>query len=954
MLGNLKYYFSSLHQSFLPNSLVEDKRKRIIFYISFYLIAFSVFLTIIGQIPFFADRRLTSLFQITWVFSFVPIAMLDYKRVIKQFLLLFIFLFPFLFYCLIALIFGIESISFSGTRVILLSSYIFFLFSVFGKYKTSSGFKLILFSYLLGATFYALSVFFGILIDQDLTSSIYAFGSKNSAGPIFMSAAIVAFYLFKKNAPLQILVRWLFIAGFITVIALSKNRAVLITVAIILFFMFYVDVKRVWLFFLVLGVTIAAIIIIFSVPYLYNTIVVNIILNNKTTADDISSGRITQIVDNISALKPVLGSGNSKFDCMPLSFLCTYGIVGLLSLLPLAFLPFLFLGKFCKQSLDSRFKAVIVMIIILFLTNSIFEDFGFFGPGAKTIIFWLLSGISYYEVEKSVFSFGFFKKLVFVENLSSRVSSNAFIFIIQAACSMFASIFIVSSLALTTGHEIVDRLPSSNVVADYIESKDIQIKPPVESMCVNQVIKFDVESTPKNAFDKTVFWSTGWIKNPLIDVDGYSGVVKANKEGTALLHIDRFRMANGAYIRFPITSYDSYNFSKLYISTSEFSESFEFDSDSYLNLIVGETSNVYYDNYYLPTNNDFQFVSSDSTIAEVDSKSGIIRAKKEGECKITGILNNKYHNTSVNSVTVRVGQGKFVPVTKEFNVDLTKPCYQYEDYEFSLDFVNNPTDQKICVEATGVEHTQKGNIFNFSGSGVAEITIRSQSNPKITKSLSLNVLENHPTHFVCDSERMTIGETKTTEDLGIRLAFSSGNEKTVTEDDLFFNPSDFKNRAWTNQNGLVKGRTTVMGVKKGTIKLSFVSKIDNNISGVFKIIVSPYSKAEYDNLSNVYGVILGDILICFSSTLVLFFELKKRFIYNSCTIGFALLYLISILIKVGFNLVSILSSTFLIAIVSAILLFRNFVHIFPVRVIEEPIGDFHPTCVIMPYYEITI
>ena len=943
MIQKIKSFFINTHNACVPSFIANDKRKRIIFLVAFYLLFASTFLTIFGQIPFFSSRGLTKLFQIGWVLVLVPLLMLDYKQLIKSLLKTSLLLLPFLLYCLVALCFKIYSISYSGTIVIFLSSFILFIGVTFSKYKTETSLKFLLFGYLCGAFLYAGIVYFAILRGYDLDNQIYAFGDKNSAGPIFMAAAIIAYYLFSKRQPFQIACRWLIISFFIIIIALSKNRAVLVIIPFIILPMIFVDIKSRIVSLIIIFLMVAGITLIFAVPQLYEVIIIKILFNSKTNIDEIFSGRLSQIVENIQNLNPVFGNGGNYFDCMPVSFLCSYGLLGIISLLPMIIKPFWMFMR-VKKNINKRLFVAIVLLSMLYILTSLFEGFGYFGPGAKSFILWFTAGLFSSDLK--------YNNRTAIHNTIDRTiqivvnvfDSKYLITFIELSLLTLSNIFLFSNNTLfNIGDIVIDKLPTTNEIANYIEIQDNTIDAPVNTMCVGQKITFKTKATPYDAYDKIVQWSTGWIDNPPITVNSYSGEVFAYKGGTALLNINRFRVGpNGIYIQFPVLRYEEYDFDKLYISSKPFSSSFSNTENDIININNNCTAKLFYDNFYLPKMDDFSFISSNINVATVDNN-GVISAHNPGTCIIKGILKNSYNNESINYVTINVMDRPFVSVSS-FDVDYSKTCYQYEPYEILPIFNDDASDKKITIDVNGLKYEQRDNQLIFTEFGTAFVTVSSQNNPSYKKSFELEIKENPPVKFECKTKRLLIGEMKNARELGLMLIFKNGYKKIITDDDILFDSIDFSNRAWTDRNGLTgNNRTTIYAVKKGTIRLSYVSRIDQNIKGTFNITCSAYTAEEYSYLCNGTGVIALSFVLLIALTFSLFVNIQRKWILFALLTATTGSFITITFLLYGISPFTIIPAIVnLIALITAMLLRVILKNRFPLKFLEEP-AEYTPT-----------
>lgn len=919
--NNFKKTFQKFHNGLLPSFLVGEERKTKLFYASFYLIVISTFLTIIGQLPFFTVRSLTQLFQVGWLVVLIPLMMLDYKKLIRMICISMCIVIPFFIYCLVALLFGIHSIQYGGTIYLFLSLYIFILGSIFGKYKTEKAVKTISLAFIAAAFIYAIVVYVTKLRGYDLENQIYAFGDKNSSGPIFMTAAILSFIVFNKRKPLSIIIRWLLTINFVFVIVLSKNRAISIIAPLIIVMLLIIDIKSIKASIIIIILSAGLISLFFIIPWLRDNIIIKILFNNKTNIDDITSGRISQIIYHIQNIKPILGRGGVYFDCMPLSLLCSYGTIGLSSIIPVLSLPILVMFRYFKCGNNKRIGDVFFVLIIMFLVSSLFEGFGYIGTGAKVFILWLFTGLYSYDTISKFSEKKVFNQIHCFSCLTSNVSEGFFILCIQSLLLLFPILMLSSSQIITSvGSYALERIPESNKIANYVEVKDIQIDPPVSSMCVGQKITYGLKVDPINAEDSSVYWSTGWVGNGVISVNGYTGEVIGNKVGTALLHINRYMVGpNGVYIQFGVKDTKDYSFDKLYISSKEYNKSFEHTEDETITITKGCTKKMFYDSFYLPDSSLIEYVSSNNDVAIIENNS-YIRALSSGNCEITAKIHDKNNNISINKLHLVVTDSSFTPATT-MSFDNLKEYYQYQECEITPTFNTGATDTNYNLTIDGLEHTIFNNKITFLEYGKAKIRISSLNNPLLKSECEIEVKENHPVKFECDTKWITVGETKNAENLGLKLVFSNGYKKTITEKDISFDSSDFTNHAWSDRNGLVGNRTTIKAVKKGIITINYVSAIDNNITGSFNIRASVYTQEEYNDIVNGIGCLALSIIASVSLLFSVFVQSKHKIVICILLFTFASTFLLLFAFKYGVSLYFYISlALILIALLTSIIL----------------------------------
>lgn len=940
-MKKIRTLFALFHNRVIPEGLAFDKTKRKLFLVSFYFLVFSIFLTIIGQSPAFASRGITQLFQVGWILSLIPLLMLDYKKLLNGFTTIIIFALPFYACLLLSLLCGVNGFNYEICKYIPLCCYIFTIGYTFGKYKNKYSLKAVLLAYIVSSILFAAIVYFTKLRGYDINNEIYAYGGKNSAGPIMMSAAILSFYVFDKNKPLHIILRWGIMIFFLVITALLKNRAVLIISPIIIFILLFWDIKNNKISFIILGSFVLLLILIITIPYLNETILIGILFNHKRTVDEIFSGRLTQIVVNMQALKPVFGNGDCYFDCMPLSLLCTFGIIGFIFLLPFVIFPFFVTFRFKKVAEEKRLGQNVVVLSIMFLIGSLFEGYGFLGTGAKVFILWLLVGLFFKEStlrfkNHKVFSF-FTEK----NHLIDAIPTNPVMYSIQGLLMMFSVLLCLSTtIVYDIGNFVADKLPRTNIIGNYAGLKELIIKKPIDSMCIGQRITFGVESNPIDAEDKSVSWGTGWIQNPIISVNEVSGEVKAIKGGRALLHINYFRNTNGTYIQYDVYEQSKYSFDKLHISSNRFTKSFEYTADEIINLNTNCTSHIYYDEYYLPNESYLQYVSTNPSIATIENNT--IRAHSKGTCDVYAVVTNDNGSfNSANKITVNVSQSVFTPASS-ISLTLVDNIYQYQPFNIKPIFNDGASDTNYNLEVSGLDYQLDGESIVFERSGQATIKVRSLNDPSISATYNVMVEENAPTKFTCSTKRIMIGEKMDAKQLGLYLEFSNGYKKIVTESDLSYIPRDFTGRAWYDQNGLVgdNSRTTIKAIKKGNIYLTLKSRVDDNVTATFKIVSSAYAtEQEYIDLCHDIGIVAVVLSAVVSLAFSIFVEFKKRrWIIHAYLVAFTLTFIALLFVRYGFKIPTIISLVIILLSLLITLLLRTILkkHI-PLPLLNTPI-----------------
>ena len=180
-----------------------------------------------------------------------------------------------------------------------------------------------------------------------------------------------------------------------------RSRATIIGFAFVLYYFVFKSrntrVKVVSIF-----LTIAAVVIVFSIPSLYKVIVEGILFAARDVEDfnDLTSGRTYLISEGIDMFTERIwfGRGNLYMDCMPLVMLVQYGVVG--ASVVFAFL--FFIGKKVNAFLNNNNLFLVTFLLFYsFILNSLFEAQPPFGPGIKCFMLWMMIGFSMAELEEN-------------------------------------------------------------------------------------------------------------------------------------------------------------------------------------------------------------------------------------------------------------------------------------------------------------------------------------------------------------------------------------------------------------------------------------------------------------------------------------------------------------------------------------------------------------------------
>jgi len=146
---------------------------------------------------------------------------------------------------------------------------------------------------------------------------------------------------------------------------------------------------------IIILIAVIAIVLILTNEYIYDIVINNILLNNKNTEDlnDISSGRMEHLTYFLTHFKDslLIGRGNDWVESFPLNTLLNYGILGAIPLFILWLFPLKLLKK--QNNDNIKLRNSLILIYVVYMTNSIFEALAPFGPGVKCYMLWLICGL---------------------------------------------------------------------------------------------------------------------------------------------------------------------------------------------------------------------------------------------------------------------------------------------------------------------------------------------------------------------------------------------------------------------------------------------------------------------------------------------------------------------------------------------------------------------------------
>lgn len=362
--------------------------------LSFY---FAVACSIVSQVFIALEIGNSDLLKLSWFIPFVFYLLSNAKQFFDRILIpYYIFVLIFVFYCLCCE--AVTNVTYIGadTYNICISIFILSVSYCYGMHVQSfkRSFNNLAFFFFVASLIYGISVYVKYLVGADMFSTVYAYGDKNSAAQIFLSACIILFTLFKPSNFAQKIVAYSLIVILLYVMFVLKSRATLLGFFFVLgYFTFVYKNKEVrYVFFLSI---IAMCIYILSNPSFYRTLVEGILFANRDSTDlnSLSSGRVEQLETCVDLFvsSPIIGIGNKYFDCFPIIILTQYGIMG-------AIIVFVFIANRIKEcvyklDLNNQLDLCAFLLMMTYMLNSLFEAQPPFGPGVKCFPLWMIWGI---------------------------------------------------------------------------------------------------------------------------------------------------------------------------------------------------------------------------------------------------------------------------------------------------------------------------------------------------------------------------------------------------------------------------------------------------------------------------------------------------------------------------------------------------------------------------------
>ncbi len=353
-------------------------------------------MTNLSQLPFFVDSGITQILSFAgWG------AMLLYvfqKKIVINKRVLYIGAVIAFFAALSLLQTWITGYDYFGTRVfysLLISLFILFASHIIpNRTLNHSNLDRVYMAYVLSATILIIVIYFMYFAGKALfETAIYEYGSKNSTSQIAITAVVLSVFAIGNKQEKHKWIHLFCLAVNVVMLFLMRSRASIIGLVVLLLMTMFNKRLNKRVRFLLIAATAIAVIVIFTNPAAYETIVDKILFGGREIEDmdSLTSGRFSEW-ESFPALfadYALWGRGRYKIEAFPLSALMQYGMLGGLILIALACYPAIY--AFLNRKKNKHYS-ILLIVMLIYLLNGIFEEISPFGPGVKCYFVWFLLG----------------------------------------------------------------------------------------------------------------------------------------------------------------------------------------------------------------------------------------------------------------------------------------------------------------------------------------------------------------------------------------------------------------------------------------------------------------------------------------------------------------------------------------------------------------------------------
>ena len=699
----------------------------------------------------------------------------------------------------------------------------------------------------------------------DFSSSTYSYFSKNSAAPMLCCSLIFIPYVFDDHSKWQIIVKAILYIILVGAIVLLRCRSVLICLPIIFIYNIYrcdyeSNEKWVWIISLCLGA-----VALFAIPQLRNMIIKPFIssASGGTSIDDVSSGRLSQLVNAFSGFRFInvlFGKGIGYIDIMPAYLVCYYGLFGFL-----IFTSIIALVTYLVFAMKNGAPKEIMLILLLFyFINSLFEAYGMFGPGAKVFALWSIFGFAYDNVGYSLLNkFDSIDKKVIshINSISPNFVNAAFI---STLAILFIPICLISSINTKASTTLYSFIPINGKNYEVIKATDVSIETGSSSKIINMEVgeKITLNATvlPDNTLDKKLYWST--YQPTILSVNKDTGEIEALNEGYATLvcYINNNRSVLDDSVKVLVEK--SKGMAREVTLTATTSTSISKNQSVGFDWAI-EPNCLNVDDFSICTDNETAIKINNSTKSIVGISNNV-QANVWGE-----YLNRDGTITKSNVITIKVDNNTLDECTSiSVNTTELETVYSKEPIFLKATFNNNcDHNYRIAVSSNNVIINDNDSSIRFLQPGIYDVSVVSLFDPSVSWKQQINVAENKVTQIYCSNDWSIVGKINT---IDVRFQYESGYRELANPIEYAITVSGTKyaesiadsNEYFAKANGTFSGRV--------------ILKEDQNIFTWYEITNHPITKEQFQKTINLIKMLVCVLLYVFIVALLILLTIFKK------------------------------------------------------------------------------
>lgn len=851
----------------------------------------------ITQVSTFLDYNLNKINYFLILFLFIVFLLLNFKETILALSRILVLCIPLLLLCAIAKFIN-HSTFFPEMIVMTLTSFVVFVIAYLSKKLLfKNNYTVFCVTYLIGCIFF---IVFALFIDGKILfafgNATYSYFSKNSASPMLCCGLIFVPYVFSKHNLKNIIFKSILYFLFVPVILLLRCRSAIMCLPLIFLYNIYKrdrNSKEKWLWILFLFITI---VLVFIIPPLRNVIIGSFAqsASGGTSIDDISSGRFTQLFNafkGFSKLNIFFGKGSGYVDIMPAFLVCYFGISGLLIY---GFIIFVWVYLIFKTNKSTQ-KDILVLLLVFFFVNGLFEAYGMFGPGAKVFALWAFSG---FALEADFSRIKLFKRcLKDDKKFKDAVNKLEFKHVLAAVLCIltitFVSVSLVPSLSNSAGTITYSLIPRNGKKYETISAQSVDIDVEKQGnyktieMFVGEKRTLTATVKPKETLDKKLYWNT--YQPSILNVDHETGEITALASGYAAVvcHVNNKREIVDESLRVFVSNGDgiasSITFSAVSPTSVSKNESVIFDSKVFPNYLK---------------DSDVEIRCSDPSAAIINKETNsIVPLVVNSSFNVWAeYLNSDGTLTQSESITISTGPETINECTSIELPDFGDSLYE-KDYIELNPIVPERSDGKyrLIFNKNDVALLDDGRI-QFLKSGEISLTIISTFNPNVKQTKQLLVAANKLIEIEYSTNWSMVGKLNK---IDVLFVYESGLK-------IIPNASEFKITISGDKYAETVSDSCFYFAKAvGTFSGRIISKANPNVYSWYEITNWSISQEQYDRGVKTVTA-LFKVFVLFLLTSSLFFV--KIFKTKKSTFIFKISYIVVLsLIAVAADLIIIKS-----------------------------------------------